>query len=133
MSQSVTRENFREYLDALERVDSEALTNRFYHEDLAVHLGEDVLDLRGLLEFEKALRSLVEFHWEVDQIVADDTGIAIDAIETFVVLKDADVPVIGPAKTGDIWKLHFNVFYTLRDGKILTIKPSVLSAQKVDQ
>ena len=40
IAQSVTRENFREYLDALENVDAEALTTRFYHEELTVDIGD---------------------------------------------------------------------------------------------
>jgi hypothetical protein len=46
------------------------------------------MDLAGLLEFEKSLKSLADFHFDVRQIVADESGIAIDAIETFDVLHD---------------------------------------------
>ena len=132
IAQPLNKENFREYLDALESVDTEALTTRFYHEDFSIDIGEDTLDIVGFLELEKSLSSLVDFHFEVDQIVADESGIAIDAIETFVVLQDADVPFIGPARKGERWELHINVFYTLADGKISTIKPNVLSVQKIE-
>ena len=132
IAQSVTRENFREYLDALENVDAEALTTRFYHEELTVDIGDETLDLAGLLEYERSLKSLVDFHFEVEQIVADESGIAIDAVETFVVLQDAEVPVIGPARKGERWELHLNIFYGLRDGRISNIKANVLSAQKVE-
>ena len=133
IAQPLNKENFREYLDALENVDSEALTTRFYHEEFSI-IGVDgeALDAASLIEFEKSLSTLVDFHFEVDQIVADETGIAIDATQTRIVLRDGDVPQIGPAKKGEHWKLHLNVFYTLLDGKILTIKANLLSVQKVE-
>ncbi len=131
-ARSLTKENFREYLDALESVDTEALTTRFYHQDFSIEMGEETLDLAGLLEFERSMKSLVDFHFQVDQIVADESGIAIDAIETFFVLQDAEVPIIGPAHKGERWELHLNVFYTLRDGRISGIRANVLSAQKIE-
>lgn len=128
---TLDRNNFHEYIDALARVDAEALTTRFYARDLSVEMGDETLDLVGLLEFEKSLQSLVDVHFKVDQLVADEDGIAMDAIETFVVRQDAEVPVIGPARKGERWELHLNVFYVLRDGRISKIKPNILSAKKV--
>ncbi len=131
-AQSLNKENFRDYLDALESVDAEALTTRFYHEDFSIETGDETLDLAGLLEFERSLKSLADFHFEVEQIVADESGIAIDAVETFVILQDADVPNIGPARKGERWELRLNVFYSLRDGKISSIRANVLSAKKLE-
>lgn len=131
-AQPLTKQNFRDYLDALENVDAEALKTRFYHRDFAIQLGDQTLDVDGLLAYETALKELVDFRFEVEQIVADDTGIAIDTIETFTVRKDADVPNIGPARAGDRWRLHLNVFYTLTGGKISSIKANVLSAERIE-
>ena len=132
-AQPLGKENFREYLDALENVDAEALTTRFYHEDFSI-VGVDgvALDAAALIEFERTLKSLVDFRFVVDQIVADETGIAIDAVQIRTVLEDGDIPQIGPAKKGETWQLHLNVFYTLLDGKILTIKANLLSVNKVE-
>ena len=126
VAQPLNKENFHEYLDALENVDAEALTARFYHEQFKISQGDSTMDLAGLLEFEKSLKSLADFHFDVRQIVADESGIAIDAIETF------DVPNIGPARRGERWALHLNVFYSLRDGRISEIKANVLSVTKLE-
>jgi predicted ester cyclase len=131
-AQSLNKENFREYLSALESVSSDVLRSRFYHRDFSISLGELTMDVDAILEYERNLSSLVDFHFEIQQIVADETGIAIDAIETFDVKQDGDVPNIGPARKGDQWKLHLNVFYGLKDGKILTIAANVLSVDKVE-
>jgi hypothetical protein len=106
---SVNKENFREHLDALEDVDTEALTTRFYHDDFTIRAGDSTMDLAGVLEFEKSLKSLVDFHFDVHQIVADESGIAIDAVETFDVLQDADVPNIGPARAGACVRLSARI------------------------
>ena len=131
-SQSLTKDNFHEYLRALENVDAEALRNRFYHEDFVLQLGDETMDLAGLLEYEAYLKSLVDFRFEVMQIVADESGIAIDVMETFDVKQDADVPNIGPARAGETYELHLNVFYGLTDGKISTINANVLSVEKLE-
>lgn len=132
LAQSLTKDNFHEYLRALENVDADALENRFYHEDFQVQSGDETMNLAELLEYEKALKSLVDFHFEVTQLVADDAGIAMDAIETFDVKRDADIPNIGPAQAGERYELHFNVFYGLTEGKISTIKANLLSVSKME-
>ncbi len=40
---SVNKENFREHLDALEDVDTEALTTRFYHDDFTIRAGDSTM------------------------------------------------------------------------------------------
>jgi predicted ester cyclase len=131
-AQPLSKENFHEYLSALEDVDAEALESRFYHEDFLLQLGEETMDIAELLEYENQLKSLVDFRFEVKQIVADESGIAIDAIETFDVKRDADVPNIGPARAGEKYELHINVFYGLTDGKISSISANVLSVRKIE-
>ena len=90
------------------------------------------MDLAALLDFEESLKSLADLHFEPVQVVMDESGIAMDAIRTLHVLRDADVPIIGPAHKGDRWQVHLNVFYTLRDGRISNIKPNVISVQQAE-
>jgi hypothetical protein len=74
-AQSLNNENFHEYLSALESVNSDVLRSRFYHRDFSISLGELTMDVDAILEYEKNLSSLVDFHFEIQQIVADETGI----------------------------------------------------------
>ena len=131
-AQPLSKENFHEYLDALENVDAEALVERFYHEEFTFSQGDNTMDMAGLLEFEKSLKSLADFRFHVQQIVADESGIAMDAIETFDVLQDANIPNIGPALKGEKWAVHLIVFYSLRDGRISKIDVNVLSVSKLE-
>jgi hypothetical protein len=125
----MNNETFREYLEALDNVDVDALTTRFYHSEFSAVIGGETLDLAALLDFEKSLKSVADLHFEPDQIVIDESGIAMDAVRTLRVLHDADVPIVGPARGGDHWEVHLNVFYRLRDGRIANIKPNVISVQ----
>ena len=129
---AMTKETFREYLKALDNVDAEALTTRFYHRDFSTEMGGETLDLAELLDFEKSLKSVADLHFEPNQVVIDESGIAMDAVRTFHVLHDADVPIIGRARKGDRWQVHLTVFYTLRGGRISNIKPNVISVQKAE-
>lgn len=129
---AMTKETFREYLKALDNVDAEALTTRFYHRDFSTEMGGETLDLAELLDFEKSLKSVADLHFEPNQVVIDESGIAMDAVRTFHVLHDADVPIIGRARKGDRWEVHLTVFYTLRGGRISNIKPNVISVQKAE-
>ena len=127
---TVSRETFDEYLDALDSVDVEALTTRFYHEDFSAVLNGDTVDAAGLLEFEQLMLSLAEIRTEVDQVVIDNDGIAMDAVRTLTIHDDAEVPIIGAARKGDRWEVRINAFYTLRDGLIATIRPNVISVER---
>jgi len=129
---AMTKETFREYLKALDNVDAEALTTRFYHRDFSTEMGGETLDVAELLDFEKSLKSVADLHFEPNQVVIDESGIAMDAVRTFHVLHDADVPIIGRARKGDRWEVHLTVFYTLRGGRISNIKPNVISVQKAE-
>ena len=124
------RAAFLEYLEALDNVDAEALSTRFYHHEFSAEIGGETLDLAALLDFERALKSAAHLHFEPVQVVMDESGIAMDAVRTLHVLRDGDVPVIGPAREGDRWEVHLNVFYTLRDGRISSVKPNVISVQQ---
>ena len=126
----MNRETFREYLEALDQMDVEALTTRFYHQEFSAEMGGETFDLAGLLDFEKSLISVADLHFEPIQIVMDEAGIAMDAVRTLRVREDADVPMIGPARAGDRWEFRLNVFYTLRDGRISHIRPNVISMQQ---
>lgn len=72
--------------------------------------------------------------WSVSRCRAPDRVVArpIDAVRTLLVLQDAAVPIIGPARKGERWEIHLNVFYTLRDERISTIKPNVISVQQAE-
>jgi predicted ester cyclase len=96
-----------------------------------IRQGDSTMDLAGLLAFEKSMKSLADFSFDVQQIVADESGIAMDAIETFDVLRDGNLPNIGPARKGERWAVHLNVFYSLKDGRISEIKANVLSVTQL--
>ena len=128
----MNRKAFHEYLEALDNVDVEALTTRFYHQEFSTEMGGERLDLAGLLDFEKSLSSVADLHFEPVQIVMDEAGIAMDAVRTLRVRQDGDVPMIGPARAGDCWEIRLNVFYMLRDGRISNIRPNVISMQQAE-
>ena len=127
----LNKDNFREYLDALENVDVELLSTRFYHKNFRVTAGEISLDLDGLLEFETSLKQIANFRFHEKRVVADKDGIAMEANETFDILNDGEIPNIGPVKPGERWNIHFIAFYDLLDGRIASIAVHNQSVMKM--
>jgi predicted ester cyclase len=128
----LNKNNFHEYITAFEKMDVESLGTKFYSKDIAVAIGTTTLDLKGLLEMEKASASLQDFKVEILQLVADNTGIALDGYENVNILQTGENALIGAVTKGDKWQLHINVFYKLAKGKIVDIRANVVSAKKVE-
>ena len=55
----------------------------------------------SLPEQSRSLIPIMDFTFVVNQIVSDETGIAMDAFENITVLQDSDNPLIGPALEGE--------------------------------
>ena len=55
----------------------------------------------SLSEQSRSLIPIMDFTFVVNQIVSDETGIAMDAFENITVLQDSDNPLIGPALEGE--------------------------------
>ena len=127
---TITRQDFDDYLDALDKVDVEALTTRFYHDEFSAELNGETVDAAGLLEFEQLMLSLAEIRTDVRQLVMDESGIAMDAVRTLTIRDDGEVPIIGAASKGERWEVRINAFYVLRDGLISTLRPNVISVDK---
>lgn len=129
---ALRKENFNEYIEALESGDFDALRNRFYSRDFEITLGDEVMDLDAFLDYEASLRSIMDFDFDIRQIVADESGIAIDAVENITVTSDLENPMLGQVHPGEKWQVHMTVFYTLEQGKIASIGVNMLSAERVE-
>jgi hypothetical protein len=59
-----SRGAFREYPEALDNVDSEALTTSFYHRDFSTDMGGETLDLTEVPDRERSLKSVADIHFQ---------------------------------------------------------------------
>lgn len=126
----LSKHNFHEYIHALETRDIELLEKRFYSDDFRIYFGKDSMNRKELLEFELTLAQSLNFKFDIEQIVADGSGIAIDAIEHVDILQKTMLPLVGEVHPGEKWKINIIVFYTLTNGKISKINTSFISAEK---
>jgi len=129
---ALTKENFNEYTDALTSGDFDTLRNRFYSADFEIAIGDQVMNLDDFLAYEASLRSIMDFDFTLRDIVADDSGIAIDTVENITVTSGTENPMLGAVQPGQKWQARMFVFYTLDAGKIASIEVNVVSAEQVD-
>lgn len=114
----MTKEEFRTYLHALQAHDYAAF-KKYYTDDYRAHFDGATFDRDGVIEVERSLASVAESSWDVLDVVADETGIAVHAFLEMRFKKDAPPGFpLGAFKAGDRIKTRFCGFYKLRDGKI---------------
>ena len=114
----MTKDEFAIYLRALQARDY-ATVRQHYTPDYRAHFDGQTFDCDGVMAVERKLSELAESSWDVLDVIADDTGIAIHAFLEMRFKKDAphDFP-LGHFKAGQRIKKRFCGFYKLRDGKI---------------
>ena len=114
----MTKDEFAIYLRALQARDYETI-QRYYTHDYRAHFDGQTFDSQGVIAVERKLSELAESSWDVLDVVADDTGVAIHAFLEMRFKKDAphDFP-LGQFKAGQRIKKRFCGFYKLRGDRI---------------
>ena len=128
----MTKEKFAVYLNALQAHDYE-LIKSYYTHDYRAHFDGATFDRDGVIEVEKTLASVADSGWDVLDIVADDTAIAVHAFLEMRFRKDSPPGfALGSFKTGERVRKRFCGFYKLRDGKICEFRVFPFLGEKLD-
>lgn len=77
----LNKENFSQYFEALESRDYSALRD-FYAEDIVVKFGQDVLDLDGVIEYERQQAQFADISMDIMRVIGDESAIAVEAVQT---------------------------------------------------
>jgi hypothetical protein len=114
----VTRDEFANYLRALQAHDYDVIKSYYTH-DYRAHFDGATFDRDGVIEVERKLADVATSSWEVLDVVADCNAIAIHAFLEMRFSKDAPPGFpLGAFKAGEKIKTRFCGFYKLRGGKI---------------
>ena len=128
----MTKEEFRVYLRALQAHDYDAF-KKYYTDDYRAHFDGRTFDRDGVVEVERSLAAIADWTMDVRQIVADEGGIAVQAIMDMRFTKDAPPDfALGPRKAGDRVKTRFCGFYTLRGNKISEFRVFPFLGERLD-
>jgi len=128
----MTKDEFAIYLRALQARDYDKI-QQYYTPDYRAHFDGQSFDAKGVVAVERKLSELAESHWDVLDVVADDTGVAIHAFLEMRFKIDAplDFP-LGQFKAGQRIKKRFCGFYKLRDGKIAEFRVFPFLGERFD-
>ncbi len=114
----MTKDEFATYLRALQAHDYETF-KRYYTHDYRAHFDGRSFDCDGVIAVERKLAEIADSSWDVLEVIADETGIAVHAFLEMHFKKDAPPDfALGPFKAGNRVKTRFCGLYKLRDGKI---------------
>ena len=117
----MTKEEFATYLRALQAHDYTAI-KQYYTDDYRAHFDGATFDRDGVIAVERKLACVADSSWDVLDVVADETGIAIHAILEMRFQKDAPPDfALGPFKAGKRIKTRFCGFYKLRGEQDLRV------------
>jgi ketosteroid isomerase-like protein len=116
------RQAFRDYLAAFSGAEFDKFS-AYYTDDVVCELrGRTLTGKAAIVDFYKSMFAKIREQLTPHQIVMDDHGIFMDATARFTGLVDASDFDSMPLKEGQSVEARVFVTYTLRDGKISSIK-----------
>jgi len=116
------RQAFMDYTRAFSNADFDSFS-RFYTDDVRCELPSAVLERReGIVGFYREMFKTVRESLTLHQLIADDAGLAADVTSQFTAIEDAPHFVVAALKKGEFVRVRVFVYYTLRDGKIASIR-----------
>jgi ketosteroid isomerase-like protein len=130
----MNRADYDRYLAAFNAKDYDAVCD-FYHEPMAMSFfGVDIKSRDDMKRFYSFLHSYVNESVSVQNFASSDTLTAIDAIVRIEAFRDLDAETLAangcaafhPVKAGEVQELRQFIFYTIRDGKIVTVECALL-------
>jgi ketosteroid isomerase-like protein len=130
----MNRADYDRYLAAFNAKDYDRVCD-FYHEPMAMSFfGVDIQSREDMKRFYSFLHAYVNESVSVRNFASSDTLTAIDAIVRIEAFRDLDAETLAangcaafhPIKTGEVQELRQFIFYTVRDGKIVTVECAMI-------
>ena len=118
----MNKQMFRDYIDCFNR-DDFAGFSRYYTDDVVLELPQK--ELRGpqaIVDFYRVVKARIRETLQINEIVADDEGLAAEVDTEFLALEDWPDFIVRPVKKGDSIRIVSFVHYKIRDGRFAHIK-----------
>jgi len=118
----VNKTEFADYLQRFGAADYPGFA-RYYTDDVVLELsGRIVRGRQGIVDFYRDMNRTVRETLAINQLIADDGGIAADLSMQFRALEDAPEFSVAPMRKGEVIRGRVFVLYTLRAGRIAHIR-----------
>ncbi len=120
------KSRFRDYIDCFNRNDFEGFS-KCYADDVVLELPSKVLHGRqAIVDFYRVVKARVRETLQINQIIADEEGLAAEIYTEFHALEDWPDFLVGPLRKGESIRIVSFVHYRIRDGKFAHIKSARL-------
>jgi len=116
------KNQFRDYIDCFNRNDFAGFS-RYYTDDVVLELPRKQLRGRqAIVDFYREVKARVRETLQINQIVADEEGLAAEVATEFHALEDWPDFIVGPMRKGESINIVSFVMYRIRDGKFAHIR-----------
>lgn len=118
----MNKQMFRDYIECFNR-DDFAGFSRYYTDDVVLELPKK--ELRGaqaIVDFYRVVKARIRETLQINEIVADEEGLAAEVDTEFLALEDWPDFIVRPVKKGDSIRIVSFVHYKIRDGRFAHIK-----------
>lgn len=118
----MNKQMFRDYIDCFNR-DDFAGFSRYYTDDVLLELpGKELRGPQAIVEFYRVVKARIRETLQINEIVADEEGLAAEVDTEFLALEDWPDFIVRPVKKGDSIRIVSFVHYRIRDGRFAHIK-----------
>jgi hypothetical protein len=118
----VNRTDFADYVRCFNEANFPGFS-RYYTDDVVLELaGQAIRGKQGIVDFYRNMGRSVRESLTINQVIADEGGIAADLSMQFRAHADAPDFSVAPLRKGEIVRGRVFVLYTLRSGRIAHIR-----------
>jgi hypothetical protein len=122
----MNKSQFRDYIDCFNRNDFPGFS-RYYTDDVVLELPRKVLrGPRAIVDFYKEVKARIRETLQINQVIADEEGLAAEVATEFYALEDWPEFIVAPIRKGESIHIVSFVHYVIRDGKFAHIKSARL-------
>src|SRR5580658_6471595 len=119
----MNKQLFEDYIASFNRDDFEGFS-KYYAEDVVLQLGtrKTLRGRQAIIDFYREVKSRIRETLVIRNIVADETGLAVEVATEFHALEDWPDFIAGAIRKGESIHIVSWAFYTIVNGKFQTIR-----------
>lgn len=122
----MNKSQFRDYIDCFNRNDFPGFS-RYYTDDVVLELPRKLLrGPQAIVDFYKEVKARIRETLQINQVIADEEGLAAEVATEFYALEDWPEFIVAPIRKGESIHIVSFVHYVIRDGKFAHIKSARL-------
>jgi hypothetical protein len=118
---------YAEYIDSFNRDDFEGFS-KYYAEDVVLNLSgrKTIRGRQAIIDFYREVKSKIRETLVINNVVADEEGLAVEVATEFYALEDWPDFIAGPIRKGESIHIVSWAFYKIVNGRFTHIRSTRL-------